>query len=138
MQGFLTDFISLQVSAKLQLKNGMLMEWGTSFSQKWIQIWVCFSGQCYCYYTCAYNSLKQGFSISSSYPIYLCCSYSHRPNELESHLQHLFKANCKVGLCHGSPIQFVLFCQLLALNRFGTKKLLKLTKSEIRDKRLVS
>ena len=26
----------------------------------------------------------------------LCCSYSHRPNELESHLQHFFKANCKV------------------------------------------
>ena len=26
----------------------------------------------------------------------MCCSYSHRPNELESHLQHFFKANCKV------------------------------------------
>ena len=24
------------------------------------------------------------------------------------------------GLCHGSPVHFVLFCQLLALNRYGT------------------
>ena len=24
------------------------------------------------------------------------------------------------GLCHGSPVHFVSFCQLLALNRYGT------------------
>ena len=24
------------------------------------------------------------------------------------------------GLCHGSPVHFVQFCQLLALNRYGT------------------
>ena len=24
------------------------------------------------------------------------------------------------GLCHGSPVHFVLFCELLALNRYGT------------------
>ena len=71
LQGLLTDFISLQVSAKLQLKNGMLMEWGKFLSLKLIQIWVCFSGQCYCYYVCVFfNSLKQGTSISSSYRIY--------------------------------------------------------------------
>ena len=52
------------------IKNGMLMEWGKSLSLELIQIWVCFSGQCYCYYACVCNSLKQGISISSSYPIY--------------------------------------------------------------------
>ena len=70
LQGFLTDFIFLRVSVKLQLKNGMLMAWGKFLSLKLIQIWVCFSGQCYFYYARVYNSLKQGIFISSSYPIY--------------------------------------------------------------------
>ena len=43
---------------------------GHFLSLKLIQSWVCFSGQCYCYYACVCNSLKQGISISSSYPIY--------------------------------------------------------------------
>ena len=43
---------------------------GQVFVTKIDQIWVCFSGQCYCYYVCVCNSLKQGISISSSYPIY--------------------------------------------------------------------
>ena len=46
------------------------MQWGKFLSPKWIQIWVCFSGQCYGYYARVYNSLKQGISISSSYSIY--------------------------------------------------------------------
>ena len=52
------------------IKNGMLMEWGKSLSLELIQIWVCFSGQCYCYYACVCNSLEQGISISSSYRMY--------------------------------------------------------------------
>ena len=31
------------------------------------------------------------------------------------------KAITLKGLCHGSPPHFVLFCQLIALNRYGTE-----------------
>ena len=35
--------------------------------------------------------------------------------------QELISINPELkGLCHGSPVQFVWFCQLLALNRYGT------------------
>ena len=30
---------------------------------------------------------------------------------------------CLKGLCHGSPVHFVLFCQLLALDRYGPMEL---------------
>ena len=49
LQGFLTDFISLHVSTKLQLKYGMLMEWGKFLSLKLIQIWVCLL-LCLCFF----------------------------------------------------------------------------------------
>ena len=44
------------------------------------------------------------------------------------------------GLSHGSPVHFVLFCQLLALSRYGTesrqRNYMEMTKSEIRDKQI--
>ena len=43
-------------------------------------------------------------------------------------------------LCHGSPVHFVLFCQLLALDRYGTesrqRNRMLMAKSEIRDKQI--
>ena len=52
-------------------KNATSMEWGKCSSDKLIQIWVCFTGHCYCCYACVYNSLKQGNCITLSCPIFI-------------------------------------------------------------------
>ena len=66
--------------------------------------------------------IKQGFRWSwLRRPLVILRSFSmKRPNSYKGKLSSKELEAALKGLCHGSPVQFVLFCQLFALNRYGT------------------